>query len=122
MTNRLLIADADAEMSDLYRRFFSHHGYEVESAAGGLECLAKLHSRPNIYVILDLEIPWGGGDGVLACLREEFPERSHPIVVLTSRPFLQAGPEQVQPPVVRCFQKPCHLNELLDCIRSTAEP
>ena len=120
MENRLLIADGDPELSDLYQRFFSRNGYEVETAGGGLECLDKLRSRQHKYVILDLGIPWGGGDGVLACLREEFPLRSHPHVVVTSNPYFEAGPEQDQHPVVGRFQKPCRLTALLDCIRSVA--
>jgi len=118
MNNRLLIADGDAELSDVYRRFFTHHGYEVDTANGGVECLVKLRSRPVSHLILDLEIPWGGSEGVLAFLSEEFPAHSLPLIVLTSQPLTKAGPERVQLPVVGCFQKPCRLNELLDCIQS----
>jgi two-component system response regulator MprA len=123
MRQRLLIADGDRELSDVYRRFFSYQGYEVETADGGVECLAMLRTRPDSYVILDLEIPWGGGDGVLACLREEFDSESHPIVVVTSRPLFDkrlrpAGPERSHCPVVGYFEKPFRLSALLDCLRS----
>lgn len=116
--NRLLIADGDPELSDVYRRFFTHHGYEVGTANGGVECLVKLRSHPVTHLILDLEIPWGGGEGVLAFLREEFPAHSLPRVVLTSQRSTQAGLERAQLPVVGCFRKPCRLNDLLDCIQS----
>jgi two-component system response regulator MprA len=122
MRHRLLIADGDRELSEVYRRFFSYQGYEVETADGGVECLAKLRTRPDTYVILDLEIPWGGGEGVLACLREEFDSHSHPIVVVSSRPCFDKGPERSQRQVVGYFEKPFRLSALLDCFRSAAAP
>jgi DNA-binding NtrC family response regulator len=121
MHNRLLIADGDPELSDIYRHFFTHHGYEVETANGGVECLVKLRSRPVTHLILDLEIPGGGGEGVLACMREEFPAHYLPVVLMTSHPLLkEVGMEHVQHPVVACLQKPCLLDDLLECIQSTA--
>jgi DNA-binding NtrC family response regulator len=121
MHNRLLIADGDLELSNIYRHFFTYHGYEVDTANGGVECLVKLRSRPITHLILDLEIPWGGGEGVLAFLRDEFPARSLPVVLMTSHPLLkEVGMEHVEHPVVGCLQKPCRLSDLLECIQSSA--
>jgi DNA-binding response OmpR family regulator len=122
VVNRLLIADGDPELSDIYRRFFSRNGYDVDTAGGGVECLVKLRSRTINHLILDIDLPWGGGEGVLAFLREEFPAQALPNVVLTSRPLDDAGPERVKLPVVGFFQKPCRLTTLLACIRSTELP
>ena len=73
MKHRLLIAISDAEWCELYRRFLTELGYEVETATNGLDCLANLRQVAPAVLVLDLELPWGGGDGVLAWLREESP-------------------------------------------------
>jgi len=65
------LADSNRDLRDLHRRFFTYHGYQVETAADGLSCLEKLrHLRPDVLV-LDRELPWGGGCGVLVRMREE---------------------------------------------------
>jgi CheY-like chemotaxis protein len=78
-----LFADADRESRDLHAWLLSSYGFQVDTASNGLQCLAKLsHSLPDL-LILDLELPWGGGDGVLALIRQDLrllPSR----VVLTS--------------------------------------
>ena len=71
MKQALLIADRDAELCDVYRRFLTDRGYEVETSSDGLDCLRKLRQVTPAVLVLDLELLWGGGDGVLAWLREE---------------------------------------------------
>src|SRR5438067_11067086 len=71
MKQTLLIADGDAELCDLYEMFLTECGYEVEAASDGLDCLRKLRQVIPAVLVLDLELRWGGGDGVLARLREE---------------------------------------------------
>ena len=41
MKQRLLIADRDAELCELYRRFLTERGYEVETSTDGLDCLGN---------------------------------------------------------------------------------
>ncbi len=49
MKNRLLIADRNAEPCEVYRRFLTERGYEVETSTDGLDCLAKLRQvRPVV--------------------------------------------------------------------------
>jgi CheY-like chemotaxis protein len=42
----VLVADANRELRELYRRFLSRHGWQVQTAEGGLECLAYLRQSP----------------------------------------------------------------------------
>ena len=69
MKQRLLIADRDAELCEVFRTFLTERGYEVETSTDGLDCLAKLRQVTPAVLVLDLELLWGGGDGVLAWLR-----------------------------------------------------
>lgn len=67
---RILIADADREMLDVMARFFDRRGYEVVTASDGLECLSKVREWMPDVLVLEREIPWGGGVGVAEVIRE----------------------------------------------------
>jgi hypothetical protein len=69
-------------------------------------------------LILDLHLPWGGADGVLAVMRDD-PGLAGVPVILTST---EASPESlsrlVSPPVVQALWKPFPLSALLDLVCS----
>jgi DNA-binding NtrC family response regulator len=114
----VLIADADGELCDLYRQFFSHHGWQVRTSGGGLDCLAQLRQSSPGLLILDLQLPWGGADGVLAVMRDD-PRFARLPVILTSTETIPAALSGVvSPPVVRALWKPFSLTALLELVRS----
>ena len=114
----LLIADRGAELCEVFRRFLTNRGYEVETSTDGLDCLAKLRQVTPAVLVLDLELPWGGGDGVLAWLREGSPAPGMPVVLTTTAgyPLDMAGFKD--PPVVDYLPKPFALTALLESVRS----
>lgn len=113
MTQTLLIAEGDAHLCDIYRRYLTERGYDVETAGDGLDCLAKIQRRTPAAVVLDRALLWGGGDGVLACLREESATAGMP-VILTSPGGRSADVSQdVTPSNVSLLQKPIALGDLL---------
>jgi DNA-binding response OmpR family regulator len=116
----LLIADADPAWSKRMGYFCSRHGHEVEMASGGLECLVKLRRSPSAVLVLDLGLPWGGGDGVLARLREEAAGRPLPVVLLTGTAPVDAVAPLLTAPVVGYLRKPIALNALLESVRAVA--
>jgi len=118
MKQTLLIADGDAELCDLYRRFFTEGGYEVETSSDGLSCLRKLRQRAPVVLVLDLELRWGGGDGVLAWLREESPTHGIPVILTATAGYAQDFAECSAPPVMDYLPKPFALNALLESVRS----
>ena len=114
MKQRLLIADRDAELCEVLRRFLTERGYEVETSTDGLDCLAKLRQVTPAVLVLDLELLWGGGDGVLAWLREE-PQFLPSRVVLTSaEASAHILDSLASPPVVKTLTKPFPLSALLE--------
>lgn len=82
MVRHYLIADRDPHIRHLCRRFLRARGHEAEIAATGLECMIQLREKSPAILVLDPELPWGGGAGVLEVLWDEQPVRS-PIVLLT---------------------------------------
>lgn len=112
----LLLAEADDELRAVHSQFLSRHRFSVETAAEGLECLAKLRQlRPDLLIV-DQDLPWGGGDGVLGVMREDPGLASIPVVLLLAA----AGPRvlegMVPPPVVRVLTKPFSLAALLESL------
>jgi CheY-like chemotaxis protein len=110
----VLLAEADRELREIYLAFLYRKGFRVETAGDGLECLAKLRQFSPDVLILDLEMLWGGGDGVLGVLQEEprlLPRR----IVLTSTtapaPILNG---QIEPDVY-VLTKPFPGTALLRC-------
>jgi DNA-binding response OmpR family regulator len=71
MAPAVLIADADSELCDLHRRFFSLHGWLARAAGDSVECLSQLRQFSFQLVILDLALPWGAADGLLAVMRDD---------------------------------------------------
>src|SRR3954470_3018199 len=82
---RVLIADPDQLLVASYREFLAGEGFEVATAADGLDCMAKLRSfAPDVLVLEPAQL-WGGGDGVLARLREEADLSPAKVLVLSAR-------------------------------------
>ena len=113
----LLIAESDVELCGLYRKYLGGLGYEVETAADGLDCMEKVDRlRPDV-LLLDLELRWGGGDGVLAWLREEAV--SGVTVVLTATAGSPADfAAHIKPPVIEFLPKPFSLAALQKTVHS----
>lgn len=118
MTTGLLIAESDAELRGIYDGLSSLLGYHVETAADGLECWGKLRARSPHALVLDVDILWGGGDGVLACLREDAGGAVAPAVFVTGDHAPDVLSRRYGIPAGRCFQKPYRLTALLDSVGS----
>jgi CheY-like chemotaxis protein len=114
---RLLIADGDAERLDLSRRFFEMCGHAVETATGGVECLAKLRQFAPSVLLLEWDLPWGGADGVLACLRE-YSDLPQPSVVLSAD--RNDAVSESAAPVAKVHLRPARLGELLRSLQLAA--
>jgi DNA-binding response OmpR family regulator len=118
MKPNLLIADGDAELRAVYQRFLSERGYQVATASDGLDCLEKLRRLSPAVLVLDLELRWGGGDGVLARLREESATSRVPVVLTATAGNPLDVAKVIKPPVVKFLPKPFALTALLESVRA----
>ena len=82
---RILLAGANNYRWRSYQKRLEAAGYTAQLTSSGVDCIAVLREfRPNVMV-LDPNIPWGGGDGVLA-VRDEEPElKDNLVMILTAR-------------------------------------
>jgi len=120
MLPRILIADANNSWRDFVCESLLARGYQTEIASEGPECLRKMAGfRPDL-LILDLELPWGGGEGVLACMRDSFDALAVPVVLTSAITPPGDLAEFVKPPVVRCLTKPFERVTLLETVLFSA--
>ena len=86
MRPTVLIADADELLAAAYRAFLVAEGFSVDWVTTGLACLDLLRERTPEALILDAELPWGGGVGVLEVMARDLGMHSPAAVLLTARP------------------------------------
>lgn len=86
---RILIVDDHAPVIRVLRLGIESAGYQVDSAANGLECLEKLSAGFPDFMVTDIDMPKMNGKQLCLAIEKRFPERDFPIVVLTSRTELE---------------------------------
>jgi DNA-binding NtrC family response regulator len=80
---RILLADQDEQVLADYHAYFNKHGYEVVTCRDGVSCADALRNRSADVMVLDPDLPWGSGDGVLALMGEgDLP--SVPVILLAA--------------------------------------
>jgi DNA-binding response OmpR family regulator len=115
--HRILLADGDEKLLYYYRTALSHEGFNVQIAATGLDCVARLRTfRPDL-LILEPTLPWGSGEGVLALLSEDPSMPEAAVMVLTDQVNLDDVYEIAGFPISAYYAKPVTARELAQCIR-----
>jgi CheY-like chemotaxis protein len=71
MARTLLVADRDRDFSELLHTFLSDRGFQVNTALSGIDCVDKMRRLKPDAVVLDLDLLWGGADGVIDWMREQ---------------------------------------------------
>lgn len=119
MEPTLLIAEDDPELADLYQTYLVKYGYRVLTASGGVECLSIIRNESPAMIVASIDLPWGGADGLVDYLREEFHQNGSPTVILTGCTADENVAElREEPCVFRYLRKPFLMGRLLDCIRA----
>jgi len=113
----ILIADGDQILRDLYLRFFSRQGWKVRTCGGGMQCLTELRRESPHVLILDMQLLWGGVDGLLAIMNSDSVLAHIPVIVTsTSEAAAEARSSSFASPVRRVMGKPFSLAELRDVV------
>jgi len=69
--SRIFLAIADETLREKYRTRLFQEGFAVLASGNGLECIEMLRAWTPELLVLDPELPWGGGDGVLAVMERD---------------------------------------------------
>lgn len=78
----VLVADPDENLLAEYREQLPDD-IHLATAVNGLDCVTQLRRSAPDVLVLEPNLPWGGGDGVLALLREIPRSAMLPVMILT---------------------------------------
>ena len=82
---KILIAEDDFFIRDIYSKVFSLSGYDVAVAVDGMDALEKIKAQPYDMVLLDIMMPRMTGIDVLKTVRSlEPPVKTIPIFIITN--------------------------------------
>jgi len=82
-SNAILVIDDDANARDIISNHLKNAGYDVITAAGGLEGLKRAKEARPIAITLDLMMPDLDGWAVLAALRQDAELADIPVIITT---------------------------------------
>jgi len=84
MTKRLLLVDDEQDILDLLKYNLEAEGYEIVTAANGLQALELAQNSPDL-IILDVMLPGKDGWEVIRQLRQNENTKSIPVIFLTAK-------------------------------------
>ena len=82
---KILIAEDDFYIRDIYSKIFSVSGYEVSISVDGQDCLTKIRAQSYDMILLDIMMPKVSGIDVLRQAKStENPNKNTPIFIITN--------------------------------------
>lgn len=85
---RILVVDDEADISTILAVTLRRAGYEVITAADGVEALEAIRRQPPDLVLLDVMMPRADGFETLRRIREYGPSAQVPVIMLTAKTAL----------------------------------
>lgn len=81
---KILIAEDDEFIRDIYNRIFTMNGFEVILATNGVEALEKLEEMTPSLILLDIMMPYQNGKEVFKKIKQNDRLKDIPVVFLTN--------------------------------------
>ena len=121
-THRVLVIDDDANLRQLLKLLFEHHGYEILLAPDGEIGMTLAEGGQPDVILLDVAMPYRSGLEVYLDLQNNAMTANIPILVCSAA-LTQRETEtwQAMPNVVEVVQKPFNINGLIARITSLCE-
>ncbi len=116
---KLLVVEDERPLRELLREELSRSGYKVETAADGIEGLAKYGVELFNVVLLDIRMP--GMDGVEVLSRMRYESTLPEVIVFTGHGTIETAVECIRQGAYDYLTKPVKLDELELVIHKAAE-
>jgi two-component system response regulator MprA len=116
MSMEILVVDDDQAVRDSLERSLKYSGYEITTAADGVEALAKLASSNPAAVIMDVMMPRLNGLEATRMLRDN--GNDVPILILTAKDAVGDRVDGLDAGADDYMVKPFALDELLARLRA----
>ncbi|MCX7918943.1 MAG: sigma-54 dependent transcriptional regulator [bacterium] len=116
---KILVVDDDEDMRFTLREVMTREGYQVVTAADGIEALDKTRESAFDLVILDMKMPRLDGIETLRQLREQDPELT--VIMVTAFGTRDLALEAIRLGAYDYFNKPFDLGEIRIVVRRALE-
>jgi two-component system, cell cycle response regulator DivK len=117
MSIRVLLADGNESLLAEYTEFLARQGVTVATAATGLECIERLRDFHPDVLVLEADLQWGWGEGVLARMFEDSDLPRVPVIVLADPYERNARARLAGFPIQGFYLKPVMPSMLATAIR-----
>ena len=87
-STRILVVDDEADINTILTVTLRRAGYEVTSAADGVEAVEAVHRQAPDLILLDVMMPRADGLEALRRIREHGPTAQVPVIMLTAKAAL----------------------------------
>src|SRR5512137_2824487 len=111
---KILIVDDEVNMRLVLKTMLTKEGYDVETAADGLEALALLKRHDVTACVTDLRMPKLDGMGLLNRMVEEYP--SIPVIIITAHGTVATAVDALKKGAFDYITKPFDQEELKNVI------
>lgn len=107
---KILVVDDEENTRMALTRLLNHEGYEVKTAANGLEALNSLRTSPVELIITDLNMPEMNGLEFLRELNREYPASN--VIMITAYGEVESYLEALNLGAFEYLNKPLRLEDL----------
>ena len=107
---KILVVDDEVNMRLVLKAMLTKEGYEVETAADGLEALALLKRHDVTACVTDLRMPRLDGMGLLNRMAEEYP--AVPVILITAHGTVATAVDALKKGAFDYITKPFDQEEL----------
>ena len=114
---RVMVVDDHAPVLRVLKLGIEEAGFEVVTASNGSECLVKLCNELPDFLVTDIDMPRMSGKELCLAIDDQFPDRTFPIVVLTSRTELEHRDWTRNIDNLEFMEKPVSVRRLVAVIR-----
>jgi DNA-binding response OmpR family regulator len=118
MTTRLLVADGDREIRELFALVLRGAGFEVDAVADGGQALHAARTGAPALVIADADLPGLSGPELCRALRRDPATRAVPVIVVNTHGRLSAAGAARAAGAGEYLVKPCHPARLVERVRT----
>jgi len=114
---RILVVDDETKIRQFLKESLELHGFEVNTAASGLDALEQLKTQTIHLILLDLMMPVMDGYEVYHLLKENPSTRDIPVLIVTAKGERTDRALGMEGPTYHYVTKPFELEQLLSKIQ-----
>ena len=93
---RILVVDDEPDVRNFLAAFLEDAGFNVDTAADGVDALEKLEQNPPDLMTLDMVMPRLSGVKVIRKMRQNERWADLPVIIITAHAHDQLGSEDIK--------------------------